>query len=69
VPRALLVRDRHEPDAGERKEIERIHVRRSDDAEHFAHAVCDQRLDERLGGRHLAASGHRQSYCFAHRVH
>ena len=40
VARALLVRDRDEADAGERKEVERVHVRRADDAEHVLHAVA-----------------------------
>ena len=56
VAAALLVRDRDEADAGERKQIERIHVRRADDAEDVVDALRDQRFDERLGRRHLLAA-------------
>jgi hypothetical protein len=58
VPAALLVRDRDEADAGERKEVERIHVRRPDDAEDVLDTVGHQRLDEGLGRRHLLLAGH-----------
>jgi hypothetical protein len=57
VAAALLVRDRDEPDAGERKEIERIHVGRADDAEHVLDAMGNERLDESLGRRHLLLAG------------
>ena len=69
VAGALLVRDRNEADAGERKQVERIHVRRADDAEDVGHAVRDQRFDERLGRRHLLASLNGEIPGFGHRVH
>ena len=58
VAGALLVRDRDEADAGERKKVERIHVRRPDDAEDILDPVGHQRLDEGFGRRHLLLAGH-----------
>ena len=59
VDRALLVRDRHEADAGGGEDIERIHERRADDAEHVSDAVGGERLDQGLGGSHFLWLGHR----------
>ena len=48
VAAALLVRDRDEADAGERKQVQRIHVRGTDDAEDIRDAARHQRFHERL---------------------
>ena len=57
VPAALLVRHRNEADAGEGKEIERIHVRGPHDAEHIFHTIRDERFDERFRWCHLVLAG------------
>ena len=69
VPAALLVRDRDEADAGEREEVERVHVRRPDDAEHVLDAVRDERLDERLRTASSSAGRSPRDSLFGHRVH
>jgi len=48
----LLVGDGNEADAGERKQIVRIHVGGADDAEAVLHALRHQGFDERFAGRH-----------------
>src|SRR2546428_1368945 len=53
--RSLLVHRGDEANAGGRKQVERIHVGRADDAEYLGDALRDRRLDERLGTRHARA--------------
>ena len=55
--RVLLVRHRNEADAGERKQIVRIHISGADDAERVLHALCNQRFDKRFGRRHAHFAG------------
>jgi hypothetical protein len=49
---ALFVDGRNEPYAGGRKQIQRIHIGRADDAENFGDALRDQRLDKGFAGGH-----------------
>ena len=49
---ALLVNRRNESDAGGRKQIQRIHIGRADDAEDLGDALRDQRLDKGFAGGH-----------------
>ena len=52
VRRALFVRDGNEADAGGRKDIECVHVRRADDAEDVGDAVGGKRFDQGFGRGH-----------------
>ena len=49
---ALLVDRGNEADAGGRKDVERIHIGRADDAKNIGHPVAGQGLDEGLAGCH-----------------
>ena len=69
VPATLLVRHRDEANAGERKQVERVHVSRADDAENVFHAIGDQRFDERLRRRHLLLAGNGEMPGIRHRIH
>ena len=50
VRRALLVHRRHEADARRRKQVERVHEGRADDAEDVLHALGDQGFHKRFAG-------------------
>ena len=55
----LLMHCRDVADAGCRKNIERIHQRRTDDAEHVGHVVGDQGLNKRFARCHSGFAGYR----------
>jgi len=56
---ALFMDDGDEADAGGREDVHGIHEGRTHDAEHFGHAIGDQRFDERFRGRHFLHAGDR----------
>ncbi len=66
VTRALLVPDGDEPDPRRREQIQHVHEGRSHDPAHVIDTLRQQRLDDRLAGRHFYLF-HRQtsvSRCF-----
>jgi hypothetical protein len=55
VRRALLVHRGNEADAGRRKDVQRVHIGRTDDAEDIPDALRRQGFHQRLAGGHAPA--------------